>query len=126
MDKTLKRKEMDTPVSDPNFWSWFLYYLWSPFIAAAGGYMLWVERRLDKKADKEVMENSLKQIKESTTNQISQNEKTFVELFHKLEVNKDRIDEKTTQILEKINSNYITLLSILAAKQNRRSTDNPL
>ena len=116
---------MTNPVPDPSFWSWFLDYLWIPFITAVGGYMLWLERRFDKKADKEVIESNLKQIRETATAQIVQNEKTFIELFHKIEGNKDKIDEKATQILEKINSNHTALLLILAAKQDRRSTDKP-
>lgn len=132
---------MATPVPDSDFWAWLLNYLWIPVTGAVGGYMTWLERRFRGKADKEsvavfqkanedrikaietMAADAFKKTDEVLAKHMEQDRENFVALFQKVDGNKDLVNAKAELIIEKINTNHISLLQILAAKQDRRSTD---
>lgn len=133
---------MAAPIPDPDFWSRVLDFIWIPTVGAVGAYMTWLEKRFRSKANKEqveafqkaseeriellekIAENAFKKTDEVIAKHIEQDRENFVELFRRVDANKDLVNIKAEQIIEKINSNHIALLQILAAKQDRRSTDS--
>lgn len=123
-----EKEQMAVPTSE--FWSWLIDYFWVPLAGVAGVYMAWLESRFAGKASKEkveaiekIIDTYLKKIDEVIAKHIEQDRENFQSLFAKVDSNKDIINEKSGQIIEKINSNHVALLNILAAKQDRRSTD---
>lgn len=128
---TPKEKEkMAAPTTE--FWAWLIDYFWVPLAAVVGIYMAWLERRFAAKASREkvetlekIVDTYLKKIDEVIAKHIEQDRENFQLLFAKVDSNKDIINEKSGQIIEKINSNHVALLNILAAKQDRRFTDIP-
>jgi len=114
---------MEAPLPDAGFWTWALNYLWIPAIGAIGGYVSWIERRLAKKASKEFVDEAFKKIDTILTKHIEQDRENFIALFAKIDANKDSVNDKFSDLKEKISINHLTLVQLIAAKQDRRSTD---
>lgn len=113
---------MVSPV-EPSTFNWFMDYIWVPASGAILAFATFITKKVSTKASKQSVEDGFRNLSTDLKTHIAQDRDNFIELFRKVELNKDNVNDKFDKIIEKMHDSETRILDALSRKADRRSID---